>query len=158
HLPAHVRRVRRFSGRAEDLPPLDRELRDGLDGVVLLLREAARRPHLPVRRAHDERDQQDERERGHARDPAVHSTPLSALARFDASMSRASIRKFATTLEPPYETNGSVIPVSGMIRRIPPTMMKVWRAKPKMRPTASSLENPSLARSEIRKPRMTKSM
>ena len=51
--------------------------------------------------------------------------------------------KFATIEEPPYETNGSVMPVSGMSRTIPPTIVKVCSAKPKVRPAASSLENPS---------------
>jgi len=66
--------------------------------------------------------------------------------------------KLETMLEPPYETSGSVMPVSGITRRIPPTMMKVCSAKPKVRPAASSFEKPSLAKSETRKPRSTKTM
>ena len=42
-------------------------------------------------------------------------------------------------LEPPYETNGSVIPVSGTMRRTPPTMMKVCSAKPKLEPGGKQL-------------------
>ena len=61
-------------------------------------------------------------------------------------------------LDPPYETKGSVIPVSGMTRVMPPTMTNVWKAKPKLRPAASSFEKPSLAASAIRKPRRTKAM
>jgi hypothetical protein len=38
--------------------------------------------------------------------------------------SSPSRRKLATMLEPPYETNGSVIPVSGMSPLTPPMMMK----------------------------------
>ena len=64
----------------------------------------------------------------------------------------------ATTLEPPYETNGSVIPVSGISRRIPPRMMNDCTAKPKVRPAASSFEKPSEASSAVRKPRTTKTM
>ena len=43
------------------------------------------------------------------------------------SISPATSRKFATTLDPPYETKGSVMPVSGMTRVMPPTMTNVWR-------------------------------
>ena len=65
---------------------------------------------------------------------------------------------FATMLEPPYETSGSVIPVNGMTRRMPPTMMNVCSANPNVRPAASSFEKPSPARSAIRKPRSTNTM
>ena len=54
--------------------------------------------------------------------------------------------------------NGSVIPVSGISRRIPPTMMKVCSAKAKVSPTASSFEKPSSESIAILKPRATKSM
>ena len=79
-------------------------------------------------------------------------------ARCETSSSPASSTKFATTDEPPYETNGSVMPVSGMRRRTPPTMMNVCSAKPNVRPAASSFENPSSACSAIFMPRATKSM
>ena len=72
------------------------------------------------------------------------------------SISPANRKKFDTMLDPPYETNGSVIPVSGMTRRMPPTMTNVCSAKPKLRPAARSFEKPSLAASEIWKPRMMK--
>src|SRR5262249_53487665 len=155
-LPADVRRVDRLRVRAEDLSALHGELRHALDRVVLLRGEAARRPDLPVGRADDEGDQQRQGEGRHARDSAVHSMPRSAFARFETSISSASSRKFATTLDPPYETKGSVMPVNGIIRRMPPTMMNVWKANPNVRPRASSFENPSLASSEIRNPRITK--
>ena len=61
-------------------------------------------------------------------------------------------------LEPPYETSGSVIPVSGITRRMPPTMMNVCSAKPNVSPAASSFEKPSPAKSAMRKPRSTKTM
>ena len=63
--------------------------------------------------------------------------------------------KFETTLEPPYETNGSVMPVSGTRRRTPPTMMNVCSAKPNVSPAARSFENPSWAMSATRIPRAT---
>ena len=79
-------------------------------------------------------------------------------ALFETSRSSASSTKFATTLVPPYETNGSVIPVSGTTRRTPPTMMKACSANPNVRPAASSFEKPSCACSATRMPRTTKTM
>ena len=70
-------------------------------------------------------------------------------------MSSASMTKFATMLVPPYETKGSVIPVSGTSRRTPPTMMNVCSAKPKLSPAARSFENPSCAIRATRIPRAT---
>ncbi len=62
-------------------------------------------------------------------------------------------------LEPPYETNGSVMPVSGITRRIPPTMMNVCSAKPNVSPAASSFEKPSLGAERRRGSRgVTKTM
>ena len=63
--------------------------------------------------------------------------------------------KFETIDEPPYETNGSVMPVSGTTRSTPPTMMNVCRASPNVSPAARSFEKPSWAISEIRIPRAT---
>jgi hypothetical protein len=51
-----------------------------------------------------------------------------------------------------------VIPVSGISRSTPPTMMNVCRAKANVRPVASSFEKPSSASIAARKPRATKSM
>ena len=50
------------------------------------------------------------------------------------------------------------MPVRGITRRMPPTMMNVCNAKPNVSPAARSFENPSLAKSETRKPRRTKTM
>ena len=47
--------------------------------------------------------------------------------------------KFAMIDEPPYETNGSVIPVSGITRRTPPTMMNVCSAKANASPDGEQL-------------------
>jgi hypothetical protein len=52
-------------------------------------------------------------------------------------------------LEPPYETNGSVIPVSGMRPLTPPMMMKAWIASVAVSPAARSLEKPSSASSAM---------
>ncbi len=51
-----------------------------------------------------------------------------------------------------------MIPVSGITRTTPPTMMNVCRAKPKVIPAASSFEKPSSASSAMRMPRSTNTM
>ncbi len=56
------------------------------------------------------------------------------------------------------ETNGIVIPVSGITRSTPPRMMNVCSASPKVSPAASSFEKPSCEISAIRIPRATKTM
>src|SRR5262249_6087106 len=156
-LRAHVRGEDRAAVRRVDLSALDRERRDQLDVVVLACGEARVRPRLPVRHAGDQCGEQHERGAAEVRDRFVQRS-ISRFARFETSSSPASRRKFATTLEPPYETSGSVMPVSGITRRTPPTMMNVCRAKPNVRPAASSFENPSSARSAMRMPRSTKIM
>src|SRR6188472_81645 len=130
------------------------ELRDALDLVVLPRREPRSRPGLPVGGADDQRDDQRHRRPPHADQLAVHVGAVRT-ARWETSRSSASMTKFETTLEPPYETNGSVIPVSGTIRRTPPTMMNVCSAKPNVSPAARSFENPSCATSATRMPRAT---
>src|SRR5204863_8515404 len=105
------------------------------------------------------RRQEEQREERDPRDLAVHERAAAVeLARFETRSSRARSTKLATTEDPPYETNGRVIPVSGIRRRTPPTMMNVCSAKPKVRPAARSLEKPSSASSAIFIPRATKSM
>lgn len=55
-------------------------------------------------------------------------TALTCQARAALAEIRSSspmIRKLISTDEPPYEMNGSVMPVSGMTRKLPPTMIKV---------------------------------
>ena len=51
-----------------------------------------------------------------------------------------------------------MIPVSGISRSTPPTMMNVCSAKPNVSPAASSFEKPSSACSAIFMPRATNSM
>src|SRR5207248_6103361 len=152
-----VAREHRPAVRGVDLSALDRELRDKPDRVVLPVGEPRVRPRLPVRHADDQAGDQDERGDTDVHDLLVHLR-RSRFARLEMSISPASRTKFATTLEPPYETKGSVIPVSGMSRRIPPTMMNVCRANAKVSPSASSFEKPSWASNAIRTPRKTKIM
>ncbi len=52
---------------------------------------------------------------------------------------------FATIELPPYETKGSVTPVSGITRVTPPTITKTCSANTAVRPTTSSFEKPSEA-------------
>ena len=59
----------------------------------------------------------------------------------------------ATIELPPYETNGSVTPVSGITRVTPPTMTNTCSASTEVRPAASSFEKPSLASIAVLKPR-----
>src|SRR5262245_28157125 len=139
-----------------DQPALDRELRDALDLVVLPVGQAGGGPGLPVGRGHNQRREQADADETQLGGLPVH--PRSAFARLDTSRRPASSTKLATTLEPPYEMNGSVMPVSGISRRIPPTMMKVCSAKAKVSPIASSFEKPSSASIATLKPRATKSM
>src|SRR5205085_1226274 len=104
------------------------------------------------RRRDDERREQHHRHDGEMEELLVHAaTAWSRFARLEISISPATRKKFDTMLDPPYETNGSVMPVSGITRVMPPTMTKVWKAKPKLSPAASSFEKPSLAASAIRK-------
>src|SRR5439155_14417237 len=97
-----------------------------------------------IRRRDDERGEEDEREQRDAGNLFVH---VGELARLETSRRPANTRKLATTDEPPYETNGSVMPVTGMMRRTPPGLMNACSAKPKVRPAASSFAKPSSTRS-----------
>jgi len=74
-------------------------------------------------------------------------------ARFETNSKPASSKKFATIDEPPYETNGSVMPVSGMIRRTPPTMMNVCSANPNVRPAAAAGESVVGLQGDLHAPR-----
>ena len=65
--------------------------------------------------------------------------------------------KFATIELPPYETNGSVTPVSGITRVTPPTITNTWSAKTAASPAASSLENESPASTAVLNPRSANS-
>ena len=68
-------------------------------------------------------------------------------------MSSAVSRKFVTSELPPYETNGSVTPVSGMSFAFPATMTSVWSATMKESPAARSWRNGVGARTAMSMPR-----
>ena len=55
--------------------------------------------------------------------------------------------------EPPYETKGSVTPVSGSTRRLPPAMIAAWTTMTSVRPVARSARKSSAAAAAMRKPR-----
>ena len=57
--------------------------------------------------------------------------------------SSAISAQFDTNEEPPYERNGVVMPVSGIIRITPPTTTKTWTARETARPAASNLPKES---------------
>ena len=85
----------------EYLAAVDREPRDELDRVVLLVGEVADRPRLPVRRRDDERREQDERGDRDVEELLVHAAASCRFALCDMSISPATSRKLATTLDPP---------------------------------------------------------
>ena len=83
-----------------------------------------------------------------------------AFARVSSEMrSRsASSAKLATSDEPPYDTNGSVMPVSGITRVTPPMMRNVWSPRIVAMPAANSLLNGRTASTAIRYALPTSSM
>src|SRR5207249_3738311 len=68
------------------------------------------------------------------------------------SRSATSIQ-LASSDEPPYDSHGVVMPVSGMRPETPPTMTKTCRPIENDRPPASSLPNESRTSSADRMPR-----
>jgi hypothetical protein len=60
-----------------------------------------------------------------------------------------------TSDDPPYATNGNVIPVSGMSFALPPTITRVWNAMMNDRPVARRRRNVVGARSAMSMPRYT---
>src|SRR5262245_37444383 len=136
--------------------------------VVRVVLEAVRAHDLEVRELRDEPDEQDHHTDADAPDRGVHAaTTLSAgtspaiRAREVSSETRsrsASATKFATSDDPPYEMNGSVMPVSGMTRVTPPRMMKLCSPMIVASPAAKSFENARTASAATRKALPTKSM
>ena len=63
----------------------------------------------------------------------------------------------ATSDEPPYDTNGSVMPVRGISRVTPPTMMNVCNPRIVVSPAANSFENERPDSTAMRKPLPTMS-
>ena len=62
----------------------------------------------------------------------------------------ASSAKFATSDEPPYETNGSEMPVSGITRVTPPMMRNVCKPRIVAMPAANSFVNGRAASTAMR--------
>src|SRR3954471_9224111 len=138
--------VAREDQAARDLLLL--EQRPPVQRVVL---EALGADHAPPGREPHEEQEEHRRDHEQAADLAVHRTspPPSASgsrrARSDTIKSSASSTKLATIDAPPYETNGSVTPVSGMTFVTPPTITNTWIANTAPRPVASSFAKPSVA-------------
>ena len=61
--------------------------------------------------------------------------------------------KLANIDEPPYDTNGSGRPVTGMIPSVMPMFSNVWNANQQITPDATSRPNRSSARAAIRQAR-----
>ena len=97
---AHRPVAREHAPRREDQPALHLELLDALDLVVLPRGEPRPRPGLPVRRADHERDDERHRRPRDAGQLPVH-VGAPRTARFETSITSASITKFETMLEPP---------------------------------------------------------
>ena len=75
-----------------------------------------------------------------ARRPAAAPAPRS-----ERASRRPTTSAFASSEEPPYEMNGSVMPVSGISLRLPAAMMNAWTPMTSARPAASSDRNSSCA-------------
>ena len=138
--------ITRAVGR-DDLPALDLVLGDDLAAWRSPGR-AAIRPggeDLDVRHLQEQQaEQRDERDAQIAGSAGSRGRlPVHGPA--DTRINSARITKFATRLEPPYETNGSVMPVSGISRVTPPTITNVCTATIVVSPVASSLPNASVA-------------
>src|SRR5262249_12744397 len=101
---------------------------------------------------HHEQGEQAEDRRVHRR-PRVAPTPRGRLAWSEISSSRASSTKFARIEEPPYDTNGSVTPVSGMTRVTPPTITNTCSAITEVSPAASSFQTGWRAGAAVLNPR-----
>src|SRR5690348_4730628 len=147
----------------KDQPTRDLLLLEQRAAVERLGLEGVRLQHGPARG--EDREHADHQHRDHEQpaDLPVHgiSPPASAYgprrARSLTISSSASSTKLATTDEPPYETNGSVTPVSGITRVTPPTITNTWSANTDASPAERSFEKPSLAIVAVLKPRETNS-
>src|SRR6266545_2445027 len=152
----------------QDVAPVHVELLDDQARVRRVVGDGAGVPHLDVVHRHEQHDEQ--RHHGHAQSPdlGVHRmTSVGEAASGSGSgtadgggsrgrprlrlgagpeeirTSSASRMKFETRLDPPYDTNGRVTPVSGITLVMPPTMMKAWIPRIVLSPAARSLPKPS---------------
>src|SRR5262249_393235 len=164
----HTRRLRHDDavGR-DDGPPrvVDHAQRGAhVERVVL---EVAGVDDLQVRKLSDEDQHEDDDRDRDAPDAAVHDLDTlvatvvtrrraaDVRARALSSEMRSSsarITKLATRDEPPYEMNGSVMPVSGITSVTPPMITNVWMPMIAVRPAANSFGNGRSACNAIRKP------
>src|SRR5438094_10097304 len=87
----------------------------------------------------EERDEDDGHGEGDLAYRCVHVTASPS----DIRISSATRMKFAKMLEPPYETNGNVIPVSGNRRETPPMISSACTVMITVNPVASSVPNVS---------------
>ena len=65
--------------------------------------------------------------------------------------------RFAISAEPPTDTNGSGIPVTGAVPMFMPTLTKTWNRKANTIPPAAIAENASRAIAITFRPRQTTS-
>ena len=71
--------------------------------------------------------------------------PAAPAPRSDSASSSPTTTAFASSDDPPYEMNGSVMPVSGISLRLPAAMMNAWTPMTSARPAASSARKSSRA-------------
>src|SRR5205085_4550367 len=141
---------------ADDLAARRVELLEDVPRVVAVVGELLRVDHLQPRELADEDEHEHDHAVGDAPDPDVHawadsiacrraasSTMRSSSAALSSEMrnSNARMTKLAINDDPPYETNGSVTPVSGITRVMPPMITKVCTPRLVARPAANSWVN-----------------
>src|SRR4029077_197232 len=118
--------------RREDLPAFHVQL-FGEQPLVARIRRVLVRPrdlhHLQV---DEQRQEYDGYPQYHLTDRRVHVTASPSEIR----ISRAISMKLAKMLDPPYETNGCVVPVSGSSRDTPPIISSAWTVMITVSPTA----------------------
>src|SRR5438067_6620124 len=133
----------------EDLAAFDVQLSGEQPWVARVRRVLVRARDLDDLEVDEQRQEDDGDRQRHLSYRRVHVTASPSEIR----ISRAMRMKFAKILEPPYETNGSVIPVSGSSRETPPMISSACTVMITVRPVASSVPNVSRDRSAMWKPR-----
>src|SRR5439155_750700 len=95
------------------------EVGEQLARVARGIRELAAAPDLQIRELRDETDEEHDHRHADVADARIHRALDGDSARTESSEMRSRIArraKFATREDPPYETNGNEMPVSGMTR------------------------------------------
>src|SRR5207249_4721652 len=119
-------RSRERNGRAVgglDGATVASEVGEQLARVARSIRELAAAPDLQIGELRDEADEEDDHRHTDVADACIHLALDGVSARTESSEMRSRIArraKFATREDPPYETNGNEMPVSGMTRVTPP--------------------------------------